>query len=92
MESGWRDAVRIVDARARGPRRNRPVASDSDDDPGQRWFSVLGLGESGAMLVRPDGHVAWRSEGPVDVDALGVAVDSALCISSATAGTVASGR
>lgn len=27
---------------------------------GDRWHSLYGVGETGAVLVRPDGHVAWR--------------------------------
>jgi len=27
---------------------------------------VSGIGDSGAILVRPDQHVAWRSPGPAD--------------------------
>jgi putative polyketide hydroxylase len=33
-------------------------ASDAD------WAEVHGVTEDGAVLVRPDGFVAWRSEGP----------------------------
>lgn len=29
----------------------------------ERWTSELGLDPRGAVLVRPDGHVAWRSSG-----------------------------
>lgn len=29
----------------------------------QSWMSLYGVTEDGAILVRPDGHVAWRSAG-----------------------------
>lgn len=32
-------------------------------DPAGGWAAVSGLGEAGAVLVRPDQHVAWRSVG-----------------------------
>lgn len=35
-------------------------------DPDGVWDAVSGLGADGAVLVRPDQHVAWRSVGPVD--------------------------
>jgi putative polyketide hydroxylase len=39
-------------------------------DPGGRWQQRYGIGDSGAVLVRPDGYVAWRaSELPVDPSA-----------------------
>ena len=30
------------------------------------WRRSYGIDDSGAVLVRPDGHVAWRCRGPVD--------------------------
>ncbi|MFD7127118.1 MULTISPECIES: FAD-dependent oxidoreductase [Streptomyces] len=32
-------------------------------DPGRRWAGAYGVGARGAVLVRPDGFVAWRSRG-----------------------------
>lgn len=32
-------------------------------DPDGNWAQQYGIGEDGAVLVRPDGHVAWRSAG-----------------------------
>jgi 2-polyprenyl-6-methoxyphenol hydroxylase-like FAD-dependent oxidoreductase len=31
------------------------------EDPGGAWTAVLGIENEGALLVRPDQHVAWRS-------------------------------
>ena len=34
---------------------------DIEDDAVQQWLAACELGDSGAVLVRPDGHVAFRS-------------------------------
>ena len=41
------------------------VGRDVADGDG-RWAAVSGLGDEGAIVVRPDQHVAWRSRGPSD--------------------------
>ena len=35
-------------------------------DPDGAWAAVSGIGADGAVLVRPDQHVAWRSSGAAD--------------------------
>jgi putative polyketide hydroxylase len=35
-------------------------------DPDGRWPAAYGITNDGAVLVRPDGFVAWRSVGTVD--------------------------
>jgi len=50
----WRTAWCEVAARLAVPFRAEVIA-----DPG--WAQIYGLGKQGAVLVRPDGHVAWRS-------------------------------
>ncbi|WP_425567808.1 hypothetical protein [Nonomuraea dietziae] len=43
------------------------------------WAKEYGLGPEGAVLIRPDGHVAWRSpDGPASALALTKAVDRVL--------------
>ncbi|KUO15279.1 FAD-dependent monooxygenase [Streptomyces dysideae] len=40
------------------------IAPDGElQDPGGTWEAAYGVRPSGAVLVRPDGFVAWRSEG-----------------------------
>ncbi len=39
-----------------------PLRAEVLDDQG--WAETYGVGSSGAVLVRPDGHVAWRTAGP----------------------------
>jgi putative polyketide hydroxylase len=49
------------------------------------FWTAYGIEPSGAVLVRPDGYVAWR-QGAHDADAaenLGNAVEAILCIASA---------
>ena len=35
-------------------------------DAGKRWSTAARLGDEDAMLIRPDGFIAWRSHGRVD--------------------------
>lgn len=35
-------------------------------DPDGAWAAVREIADDGAILVRPDGHVGWRSAGPVE--------------------------
>jgi putative polyketide hydroxylase len=54
------DAYRIGD----GPE------ADLAPEAGADWAAVHGTAPEGAVLVRPDGFVAWRTAGPVpDVEA-----------------------
>jgi len=46
--------------------------SDVTDRDGS-WEAVAGLGDAGAVLVRPDQHVAWRSTGGSDDPAAALA-------------------
>ncbi len=44
--------------------RTAAIGSGSDyTDPTGRWQRVCGIRDDGAILVRPDHHVAWRSAG-----------------------------
>jgi 2,4-dichlorophenol 6-monooxygenase len=52
-----------------GPRVSAPaegrglrvlVAGRDFADPDGRWQALGGVGDDGALLVRPDQHVAWR--------------------------------
>lgn len=60
-ERAWRGAASDVGIRCVriGP------AGDWDDEDGG-WRRLYGVGAKGAVLVRPDGHVAWRSAGADD--------------------------
>jgi hypothetical protein len=45
-------------------------------DPRSAWPALSEVGRDGAVLVRPDGHVAWRTHGLPDDP--GGALDEAL--------------
>lgn len=63
--SAWSDAADRVGA----PLHRIAIGRDVPDADGA-WASQLGVGQDGALLVRPDQHVAWRSGGAVaDPDA-----------------------
>jgi len=60
--AAWRDTV----ARVAGPGLPRIVAhtiggDGAIADPAGAWSEAYGVGDDGAVLVRPDGYVAWRS-------------------------------
>jgi hypothetical protein len=47
--------------------KNYRVAIDGDlIDPENVWHKLYEVTPTGAVLVRPDGHVAWRSKSMVD--------------------------
>ncbi len=60
----WRHAARDAAAGLRMPLDAVTIGPGEDlDDPEGRWPSTYGVGGEGAVLVRPDGHVAWRHPG-----------------------------
>ncbi|MFC8447508.1 FAD-dependent oxidoreductase [Kitasatospora sp. NPDC057223] len=63
----WHPAARRAADRLAVPLDTYRVGSGADDDlapePGADWAELYGVGADGAVLVRPDGFVAWRSEG-----------------------------
>jgi hypothetical protein len=38
-------------------------------DLNNRWSSAYGVGQDGAVLIRPDGFIAWRARVPSDPEA-----------------------
>ncbi|HEY7036564.1 MAG TPA: FAD-dependent monooxygenase [Thermomicrobiales bacterium] len=79
----WVEAARSVSAVAVDAIR---IAPDGEiTDPDDRWAAAYGVTSGGAVLVRPDGFVAWRAERAV-IDpacALATAVSSVLARSGA---------
>ena len=57
----WLDAATNVAAKAPYPVSAHVVRADLDSDDGA-FSERFGLGWDGAVLVRPDGHIAWRRE------------------------------
>ena len=60
----WCDAAQRVGAALDINLKTVRVAHDGDAlDTDRNWQELSGVGEEGAVLVRPDGFVAWRSAG-----------------------------
>ena len=69
------------------PRITSIVIGGDVQDPDAGWLSAYGIDEDGAVLVRPDGHVGWRSRSNAGdpMVALQAAVDAILCRAGAQA-------
>jgi hypothetical protein len=58
--TAWRDAARA--AAGDVPLNTWTIGADGEfADPDGDWQTLYGVGPDGAVLVRPDGHVAWRA-------------------------------
>jgi len=55
--SAWREAI----ARQASPRIDLHVVGEDVVDTDGSWTAAYGVGKGGAVLVRPDGYVAWRT-------------------------------
>ena len=53
--AAWIDAARALEIEAIAVGTGRFATADP------RWRDTYGIDESGAVLIRPDGHVGWRS-------------------------------
>ncbi|MFO1162189.1 MAG: FAD-dependent monooxygenase [Reyranellaceae bacterium] len=53
--AAWVEAARALDVKPIGVGRGDYATADA------AWRETYGIEESGAVLVRPDGHVGWRS-------------------------------
>jgi hypothetical protein len=59
--AAWRDAAVTAARTARVPLTAFTVGASGDlHDPEKQWAELYGVSAGGAVLVRPDGHVAWR--------------------------------
>ena len=57
----WRDAASLMQDSLRSSLHVKELSSLSDSSEAQRSLEQLcGIGHDGALLIRPDGHVAWR--------------------------------
>lgn len=57
----WRAAAERLRERSKHPLVCHDFISDDLHDPEGRWPEAYGVGVEGAVLIRPDGFVAWRS-------------------------------
>jgi putative polyketide hydroxylase len=76
----WRRAAQAIGP-SWPPLMAYTVGQDGDlGDPEGTWQDAYGVDVDGAVLVRPDGHVAWRSRASVadPADTLRTALDSLL--------------
>lgn len=67
--TGWHEAATRLAAEMRIPLKpyrvgGTPEADLVQDDEDKDWAKSHGVTRGGAVLVRPDGFVAWRSPGP----------------------------
>jgi len=86
--SAWRAAA----DRLEGPRVTNAVIGDEiREEEGGDWLAAYGLREDGAVLMRPDGHVAWRSPSGVDDPrtTLQEVMNAILCRGAAAPGSAA---
>lgn len=73
----WRQAAKEIEV-SWPPLVAHTIGEGCDlDDPDGNWQAAYGVDAGGAVLVRPDGHVAWRSRSaaPDPVQALQAALD-----------------
>jgi 2-polyprenyl-6-methoxyphenol hydroxylase-like FAD-dependent oxidoreductase len=77
--TAWRQAVRNVAGTLRMPITCQMIGPGPDADlrdPADAWPGISEVERTGAVLVRPDGHVAWRAQALPDAPA--EALDAAL--------------
>jgi putative polyketide hydroxylase len=88
---GWRIAAKRLAVRARMKIPNYSIGEAKCDFRCESFAREYGIESHGAVLIRPDGHVAWRSRG-IQGDAeqvLGEALGSLFSIDLEDAGSVA---
>ncbi|MFE6747961.1 FAD-dependent oxidoreductase [Kitasatospora purpeofusca] len=68
--TAWQEGARRAADRLAVPLEAFRIGPDGEDDlapePGEDFAALHGIGPDGALLVRPDGFVAWRARGPVE--------------------------
>ena len=75
----WEDGARTCAETLGLPLRVVRIGSDAARDVYGGWHRASGTEEAGALLVRPDGHVAWRHRAaPTDAEAAAAALTTAL--------------
>ncbi len=62
--AAWREAARMVTEASGVPLSVYTIGQEGDfQDIDSRWRDAYGIHEDGAILIRPDGFVAWRELG-----------------------------
>ena len=63
----WQKAANQLAQALSLPIKSYRIASDGDlSDPENSWHTIYEITATGAVLIRPDGHVAWRSKEMID--------------------------
>ncbi|MER6797510.1 FAD-dependent monooxygenase, partial [Amycolatopsis mediterranei] len=57
----WHDAATVVATETAVPLRSFRIGRELVEDEGADWAKAYGVAPDGAVLVRPDGFVAWRT-------------------------------
>ena len=65
---GWGCAAREAIATTGVPLQVEVVGTDNLHDPDRDLTSIFEIDDDGAVLVRPDGHVAWRARSKKGLD------------------------
>ena len=91
--SGWTQAGKAVAWSTSAPLTVYRVGADLID-PEKRWQTSFGVSDSGAVLLRPDGFIAWRSPGAANSpgDALAEVLARVLCRTRESMSRSAGGR
>jgi FAD binding domain-containing protein/aromatic ring hydroxylase-like protein len=79
--AAWREAAVRLESPTRPALAAHLIGPDCNlADPDARWQEAYGIEPGGAVLVRPDGYVGWRSRGDADNPrrVLAAALDSIL--------------
>jgi 2-polyprenyl-6-methoxyphenol hydroxylase-like FAD-dependent oxidoreductase len=58
----WEEAARILASSIELPLETYIIGGSGAADPEGRWREAYDVDDGGAVLVRPDGHVGWRSK------------------------------
>ncbi|TMA82562.1 MAG: 2-polyprenyl-6-methoxyphenol hydroxylase [Deltaproteobacteria bacterium] len=77
-ETSWHEAARRAGAALGVPLACYGIGSAGLEDRDGVFFERFGIAPSGAVLVRPDGYVGWRTARGADYDDLGRAVSRIL--------------
>jgi len=83
--NAWVTAASVVTTEVAIPLEAHVVGADIDSRDGL-FCERFGLGSDGAVLVRPDGHIAWRREAGTVTDHVGALRDAIAIGTGARAG------
>lgn len=74
----WRHAAADAAQQLEAPVASYAIGSPGLTDDTRTFFTQYGIGHAGAVLVRPDGYIAWRSTGPANGASITSAIEQIL--------------